>query len=229
MGRRRRLSFRRSGRRSGDRRRCRGRRMPHRRRRFFRRRRSDCLGRRFNRRLGRGFHFRFDNFRRGHFRLCLGRYLGGGRGISRRWWRVARNGFRRDQPWSLGRSSYGLLHFRLGWRRWRNRRRVNCRSFGLGSRRMHYGPRGRRRRRGWLCGRSRRSRGTRRYRRTRRNMRLHLLADRLQHISRLGDVGQIELRLDLVFFVRMGARPGGRSLRLRLSGVISSHLLRFFD
>jgi len=50
--------------------------------------------------------------------------------------------------------------------------------------------------------------------------------DRLQHVSGLGNVGEIELRLDFI-----GARPAGTRLFRRggfaMSGKVLPHLLRF--
>ncbi len=221
MGGRCRWCFRRSWRRGRNRRRRRGR-MPHRwRSNFSRRRWRDWRRRRLNRRFGCSFNFRLNGFRLGNFRLGLGGNLGRRRNIPRRWWCLPRHRFRGNQPWCGRSGRHRVFDFRLGWRRRRSRPFADCRSF----RRMAQGLCGRRWR---LRGCGGRSCGTGRHGRPRRGMCLHLLADRLQHVSRLGDMRQIEFRLNLVF-CRMRARgPSGRSLRLRLSGIVSPHLLRFF-
>jgi len=155
---------------------------------------------------------------------------------SYRWrWRHHNFGQRR-------RHGLGFLH-RHGRRRSLRRRRRGGRS-NRGSNhrtthrrrgRKHRGSRGlgRNRRRGRRCG-SRRTwhHGSRRARRCFRRMcrtrcgRVRHLLDRLQHVAGLGNVGEVELRLDLI-----GARPAGTRLPRRrsfpMSGKVLSHLLRF--
>jgi hypothetical protein len=50
--------------------------------------------------------------------------------------------------------------------------------------------------------------------------------ERLQHISRLGDVGQVDLGLDFVAFRAAGTRSARRS-GLRFGVEVSPHLFRF--
>ncbi len=141
------------------------------------------------------------------------------------------------------RHGRGFLHRHGRRRSLRRRRRGRRNNWRCKYRTMHRrrgrqnrGSRGfgRDRRRGRRCGDSRTWRhGCRRARRRFRRMycrprgnRLRSLLDRLQHITRLGDVGEVELRLDL-----LGARPPGtRVLRrhsLAMSGKVLPHLLRF--
>ncbi len=128
-------------------------------------------------------------FGNGLSRLC--RFCGGARLGSRTRWRLGRNDdgsrrtchrLRRDEPWR------GLRSFNRSCRL-----RAGCYG-GRGLRRSNRGTRGSRRRR-------RRSR-------TRRRSRLSsLLRDRLKHITRLGDVRQVDLGLKLVR--RRRRRAGG--------------------
>ena len=154
-----------------------------------------------------------------------------------RWWWRHHNFGRRRRHWR------GFLR-RLDRRRsLRRRRRGGRNNWRCNHRTMH-------RRRGWKnrgsrgLGRNRRRRrrcrGNRTWRHScsrarrcflrmccrTRGCRVRSLLDRLQHVTGLGNVGEIELRLDL-----LGARPARtRLLRRRsfpVSGKVLPHLLRF--
>ena len=140
--------------------------------------------------------------RRRHWRGFLRRH---GRRRSLR--RGRRNNWRcnyRTDHWRRGRSNRGgsrlSRHWRRGRRCWGNRTR------------RHGSRRARRRFRRMCC----RPRGGR----------VRLLVDRLQHVAGLGNVGEVELRLDV-----LGARPSGARVLCRrcfaMSGKVLPHLLRF--
>ena len=88
------------------------------------------------------------------------------------------------------------------------------------------------RRRRWSCGRCRRrrsrlGRNRRRCRSNRGRSRFLLLRDCFQHISRPGDVRQIDLGLDF-FFAALSARGAGRrGLRLGRPTEVGPYLFRF--
>ncbi len=141
------------------------------------------------------------------------------------WWRHHNFGRRRRHGRGFlrrhGRRRSLRRRRRGGRNNWRCNHRTRHRRRGWkirGSRGL-----GRERRRGRSSGCSRMCRhGNRRS----RGGRVCSLLDRLQHVAGLGNVGEVELRLDL-----LGARPPGtRVLRrhsLAMSGKVLPHLLRF--
>jgi hypothetical protein len=162
--------------------------------------------------------------------------------------RRTRRGCRRlRRSWSgdcrCWRRRWGRRRSRRARGRWNSLRRGGRRgSSGLldGGRR-HLRTRGRRRRCDRGCRRRRRrwrrlyrrrhyrglGRNWRRCRPNRGCSRFLLLRDRLQHISRPGNMRQIDLGLDLFFAARRARGAGGRRLRLRRATDVGPYLFRF--
>ena len=142
-----------------------------------------------------------------------------------RWRRGTRRRGNRRRNWSLDRRhrSRRFLHYGSSHRGPHGRRRHwDCRSRN----------RGRSGRRRWSCYRRRSHRSSHDCRRrggarTRRRYHFFLLRDGFQHISRPGNVRQIDLGLDF-FFAAQGTRgPRRRRLRFGRAAEMHPHLFRF--
>jgi hypothetical protein len=149
----------------------------------------------------------------------LGLFLGGGH--NRRWqrdslWRHYNGGRRPHHGLRRDQTGSGLRRFRRSHGRSTGRRHCGLRHGAWGTRRHS---------------RCRRNTGARRYsgsgcRGTRRSCGLgDLLRDRLQYVSRLGDVRQVDLLLEL-FFRRMGAPARRTASGLAMLGVVLPDALR---
>lgn len=157
-------------------------------------------------------------------RRCRARRRQGNHNFGRRWRK------NRDLLGGCGRRRSLRHRGRCGrnhWRRYHRTRHRRCRRSNRSGRGLG---RDRRSRRRWRT-RRRYGRWARRnlrhpYCRTRRSRRMCLLVDRLQHVARLGNVREVELRLDSL---------GGRTARPRflpmrsfvVSGKMLPHFLRF--
>ncbi len=161
------------------------------------------------------------------------------------WWR--RDG-RRSYRCRSGRLRYGRRRRTSRTRSHRHRGRCRSRRGRLNNRRRwnrkrwpdrslrKYDPRrGNHRRRRWR-GRSFHSRNRRRCRRSRNRRpywrrsythRSLLLANCIQNIARPGNIGEIDLGLNLVAIDSAGARLSCRSLRFAGGAQVCAHLLRF--
>ncbi len=139
----------------------------------------------------------------GHRRRCRHNHSGRSRGTRRcRYWR---------RNWSLAWRHCGRrpLHNgsgHCGPRSWRRRRNCRRRNRGRGGRRRWSGHRRRSHRSRHHCRRSG-------WARTRRRHYFFLLRDGFQHISRTGDVRQIDLGLDFFFAAQRTRGPRRRRLR----------------
>ncbi len=123
----------------------------------------------------------------------------------------------RSGGWNHG--SRWLLRWRRNHFRPRSRgRRFRCRNHRRRGRRC----------RSWRWRRNHRLRGDRRRCRTSRwRHRFLLLRDSFQHVSRAGDMRQIDLGLDFFFAAQRTRGPGRRRLRFRRAAEVQPHLFRF--